>query len=410
MTEPVYRFFVVDDDRVAVAATTRVLRGAGHHVDSATDSQGVVDRIAAAMPDCVLLDLMMPGLDGYAVCREIRGRPELSATKVIILTSKSYDFDRRQSRESGAAGFLTKPAPPEVLIREVTRIIRDTVALTYWGVRGTLPVPGPRSVRFGGNTSCVTLSFPSGALFIFDAGTGIKVLSDSLMARGAPRLKAHIFISHPHWDHINAFPFFAPLYIPGNEIAVLGAAHGDISMRQLISAQMDSIYFPVTMREFGAHVYFRNLEEEAIEVEGVRVRTKLLNHPGKCLGYRVDYNGRSMCYVTDNELFPSGHSGYNPHYRDELRAFVSGADVLISDACYSDAEYPRKQGWGHSSVGELVDFADTAGVRSLHLFHHDPDQTDEDIDAKLRFAAERLRERKSTTAVVAPREGDVVSL
>ncbi len=233
---------------------------------------------------------------------------------------------------------------------------------------------------------------------------------EQLSARGAPRLKAHIFISHPHWDHINAFPFFAPLYIPGNEIAVLGAAHGDISMRQLISAQMDSIYFPVTMREFGAHVYFRNLEEGAIEVEGVRVRTKLLNHPGKCLGYRVDYNGRSMCYVTDNELFPSGHSGYNPHYRDELRAFVAGADVLISDACYSDAEYPRKQGWGHSSVGELVDFTDIAGVKSLHLFHHDPDQTDEDIDAKLRFAAERLRERKSKTAIVAPREGDVVPL
>jgi phosphoribosyl 1,2-cyclic phosphodiesterase len=175
--------------------------------------------------------------------------------------------------------------------------------LTFWGVRGTLPVANQRAYRYGGNTSCVTLEFPKGQLFIFDAGTGIKELSDALMKQNRRNIAASIFISHPHWDHINALPFFAPLYARGNAFEILGAAHVHKTMEELISAQMDDVYFPITMKEFGAQIKFRDLNEEQIEVEGISVCTMLLSHPGNCLGYRIDYNGRSVCYVTDNELF-----------------------------------------------------------------------------------------------------------
>lgn len=169
---------------------------------------------------------------------------------------------------------------------------------------------------------------------------------------------------------------------------------------------MDGIYFPVTIREFGARVYFRDLSEGEITVEGVTVRTKLLNHPGRCLGYRVEYGGRSFSYVTDHVLYPKGHPHYDARYRDELAAFLDGTEVLVTDACYSDEEYKRKQGWGHSSVIEVADLASKARVKALRLFHHDPDQSDEDIDAKLGQAEKRLREQSSPTRVIAPAEGE----
>jgi phosphoribosyl 1,2-cyclic phosphodiesterase len=224
------------------------------------------------------------------------------------------------------------------------------------------------------------------------------------------RISGRIFISHPHWDHINALPYFVPLYVPGNEFEILGAAHGEITMRKMISDQMDGIYFPVTMREFGASVTFRDIGEQELEIDGVAIKTMLLAHPGRCLGYRVRTGGRTICYVTDNELFPAGLPQHDPHYRGQLAEFVGGADVLISDATYLDEAYGPKAGWGHSAVGELVRLSHEAGVKQLHLFHHDPDQTDDDIDRKLDEAGRLLASLGSQTTCVVPAEGDVISL
>ena len=159
---------------------------------------------------------------------------------------------------------------------QVYGIISDDVTVKFWGVRGTLPVPGPKTLRFGGNTSCVSLTLPRGRFFIFDAGSGIKNLSDDLIARGAERIEASIFISHPHWDHINALPFFVPLYHQGNHFDIYGADHADISLRDLVSAQMDGVYFPVTVREFSSSVEFHGLGEGDYEIDGVSVKTMYL--------------------------------------------------------------------------------------------------------------------------------------
>ena len=396
--------FVVDDDAMIVKLLTSVLEGAGHKVASGTDSTKALAQVIDTTPDCVMIDLMMPGLDGLEFCRRMRAEKSLDDTKIIIVTGKAYEVDKKRAFEFGADGYVTKPINPDTLIGLLDRILANEVELTFWGVRGTLPVPGEQSLRYGGNTSCVTLNFPRGQFFMFDAGTGIKNLSDHIMASGQTRIEAKIFISHPHWDHINALPFFVPMFLPGNEFEVLGASHGDITMRELISAQMDGVYFPINIREFGSRVYFHDLMEGEYEVSNITVRTMLLSHPGNCLGYRVEYEGRAICYITDNEMYNTDSPFYNAHYVEKLTEFVRDADALITDCTYTDDEYLSKVGWGHSSIGQVTDFAHNAEVKNLYLFHHDPDQTDTDIDHKLETVAKGLEERGSKTKVVAPAE------
>ena len=406
------KFFVVDDDPSVIDLVAGLLKNAGHEVESRTVSLGAVEHILAAKPDCVVIDLMMPGLDGLNLCKALREDPAFSATaaKIVVISSKVYEFDRKRALDMGADGYIVKPLDSETFVNQVEKIIEDRITVRFWGVRGTLPTPGAKSVRYGGNTSCVTVEFATGQFFIFDAGSGIKLLSDHLMATRRMPMTARIFISHPHWDHINALPFFAPLYLHGNEFAVCGTRHGDVSMREMISAQMDGVYFPITIKEFAARVYFVDLGEETFNLGGIRITTKLLNHPGNCLGYRIDYNGRSICYVTDNELYFPDHPHYNRRYEENLGKFVRGADVLITDVTYTDKEYAKKINWGHSCVSRVVDLAHAGGVKTLYLFHHDPDQSDAAIDAKLETARALLAERGSQTRCVAPAEGDEVQL
>jgi phosphoribosyl 1,2-cyclic phosphodiesterase len=196
------------------------------------------------------------------------------------------------------------------------------------------------------------------------------------------------------------------LYGQGNDFEIIGASHAEYDMRAMISAQMDDIYFPITMREFSAHVYFRDLTEGDFDIWGIKVRSLLLSHPGNCLGYRIDYQGRSICYITDNEMFPDWTPYYNERYFEQLSGFVAGADALITDATYTDEEYRSKVTWGHSCLSEVARLAASAKIKTLYLFHHDPDQTDDDIDAKLVAIRQRLSDLSSDTLCVAPREGE----
>ena len=401
--EPIH-IVAVDDDEMILKAITSILEAAGHRVTAFTSAREAMETLPELAPDCIISDLMMPDIDGFQLCKFVRAHDTLKDTVFIVLTAKSYEFDVNRSYEFGANGFIRKPIIPGTFLEKVDRILRDDIELSFWGVRGTLPVSGEGTLKYGGNTNCVTLQFPRDQIFIFDGGTGIKTFGDKLMANGKRNIRGRVFISHPHWDHINAIPFFAPLYRQGNEFQIFGANQGDISIREIISAQMDGVYFPITLKEFAARVYFRDLDEEELEVDGIRVKTKLLSHPGKCLGFRVEYNGRSICYVTDNEMFFETHEAYNPHYEEKLAEFVHGADALITDTTYTDAEYASKMTWGHSCISKVVELADRAKVKNLFLYHHDPDQRDADIDDKWETARTLLRERGSDTVCIAPKE------
>ena len=165
-------------------------------------------------------------------------------------------------------------------------------------------------------------------------------------------------------------------------------------MRELISGQMNGVYFPINIKEFSAQINFRDLKEEEFDLDEIKIKTMLLNHPGYCLGYRVEYQDRSVCYVTDNELYPKSSQFYNEYYVNQLKDFVMNTDALITDCTYNDEKYGSKIGWGHSSTEQVVDLADRANVKNLYLFHHDPDQADTDIDSKLKKAQGMLEKKK----------------
>lgn len=404
------KFFIVDDDLISAKRLARMLEPGAEKVSYNTSSVAALQEIISQKPDCVLLDIMMPEIDGLELAKLLRSEPDLDTMKIIVVSGKPYEFDRNRALAFGADGYIMKPVDPEKFPDQIRKIMEDRIELAFWGVRGTLPVPGKKAIKYGGNTSCISLEFPRENLFIFDAGTGIKELSDYLMENKRFRIEAKIFISHPHWDHINALPFFAPLYIQGNDFEICGPSHGDISMCDLISGQMDGVHFPINIKEFSSRVYFRDLAEEEFDIDGIKIRTMLLNHPGHCLGYRVEYKNKTICYVTDNELYPKSSQFYNKNYFSKLVSFVKNADVLITDCTYNDEEYESKISWGHSSTTQVVDLADRAGVKTLYLFHHDPNQTDDDIEAKLKTAQEMLKKKKSATRCLAPKEKQLLKI
>ena len=405
------KFFLVDDDPGVVEIISGYLKQENAVVNSTTSSTEAFEQIVAQKPDCVILDIMMPELDGLELCKQLRRESILNDLKIVILSGKSYEFDRSRAFSFGADGYFLKPIMDfDQFINDLQHIVDDKLELQFWGVRGTLPVSGEDVLKYGGNTNCVSIKFPRNNLFIFDAGTGIKLLSNHLMKTHQSPISAKIFISHPHWDHINALPFFTPLYIPGNEFEICGPSHGDITMRELISSQMDGVYFPIRIKEFAARVYFRDLKEQEIEIDQIKIKTMLLSHPGYCLGYRLEYKDKIICYVTDNELFPETSRYHNLDYFEKLSQFVNSADYLITDSTYTDKEYKSKINWGHSPVSQVMKLADHAKVKKLFLYHHDPDQTDQDIDNKYTAANKILNELGSKTVCIAPKEKQLLVL
>lgn len=409
MTAAARNFVVVDDEPGPRELARHCLEAAGQRVTEVAHAEEALATISRLRPDAALLDIMMPGMDGLELLRRLRQRPELQGLKVIMLTGKAYDFDRRQAQTLGADGYIVKPIEVKSFAARVLAIIDGEFLLRFFGVRGTLPVPGPSSLRYGGHTACVSLRLPDERLLIFDAGTGIKALGDELLRQGQRRSEIHLLLSHPHWDHINALPFFAPLYIPGNEVEILGARHGEISVERLVAEQMNGIYFPITVREFGARIRYRDLEEGAHEVAGLKVQALLLHHPGRCLGYRVQAGERSICYITDHEIYPEAAARVESACA-RLLDFVRGADVLIMDSTYLDEDYPRFRDWGHSAVGPACALAAAARVQRLCLFHHDPGQDDEAIDRKLAAAQAHLAAAGFTGMCEAATEGASIAL
>ncbi len=394
---------VIDDSSMALNVTVNLLREAGHEVTGVLGSEQAMERIRELRPDLVISDVMMPGLTGFDLCRLIREDKSLADIRVIMSSAKAYEADRNKASKLGAAGYIIKPFTLEKFNTTINAL--DTLKLSAWGVRGTLPAPQQGYIRYGGNTSCYSLQISENRHLVFDAGTGIKNFGDKLLNNGQSRITADLFITHPHWDHINAFPFFAPLYIPGNIVRVHGVKQGETTFREIMEAQMDGVYFPITVQEFGANVSFNEIGEQELELDGVKVRSILLKHPGNCLGYRVDHQDRSFCYITDNEIYPADSEFADEEFLHNLADFCRGANVLVHDCTYFDDEYKNKVHWGHSSLSEVCRLAHMAEVDRLWIHHHDPHQNDDDIARKLEFCTTTLQSMGSQVKAVLPVEG-----
>ncbi|HQR18226.1 MAG TPA: MBL fold metallo-hydrolase [Gemmatimonadales bacterium] len=262
-----------------------------------------------------------------------------------------------------------------------------SVSVTFWGTRGTIPVSGMATARYGGNTPCVSVQDAEGHRVILDAGTGIRGLGRALRESSAGRLD--LLLSHVHWDHIQGLPFFPPMYADGQEIHIHGPSPAGIALETVLERQLEPAVFPVPRTARTARVTVREIPAAGtIELPGFRVRTMGLCHPGGALGYRISptTGGADVAYLTDNELGPGGAGRVPARWRDDLTAFVRGAGLLIHDAMYSPGLAEERAGWGHSSITEAVALGAAGGVGHVVLFHHDPDHEDSQIDGLLAMA------------------------
>jgi ribonuclease BN (tRNA processing enzyme) len=252
----------------------------------------------------------------------------------------------------------------------------------FFGTRGSIATPGPHTLRYGGNTSCVEIRSNSGTLVVLDMGTGAAVLGQELMERGG-LLRGHVLISHMLWDHIQGIPFFAPFRVPGSLWDIYAPRSFGQSLREILAGQMQYTYFPITLEQLGATIRYHELVEGRLSVGDIEVTSRYLNHPALTLGYRLEADGVSVVYACDHEPHSRAIAAGSGDISGEDRRhaeFLAGTDLVVHDAQYLASEYPYKVGWGHSTIEYALAVARVSGVEQLALTHHDPIRTDAAID------------------------------
>jgi ribonuclease BN (tRNA processing enzyme) len=294
----------------------------------------------------------------------------------------------------------------------------------FWGVRGSIPCPGPNTVVFGGNTACLEIRADK-RLIVIDLGTGAKPLGDYIMAGDSKNgpLDMDIFITHTHWDHIMGFPMFTPVFTSGTKLRIRGpVSFNDETLASIIGDQLSYRYWPVRQSELAAKIEYEELKETTMDLGGgLKLRTKYLNHPILCLGYRFEYKDKSIVTAFDHEPFRNLFLSIpkDPSYNEEaaldgevaakeenekMLNFFKGADILIHDAQYSAAEYERHLGWGHSSYNYAMEAASQSEVKKRVVFHHDPNYTDKQLGSLEEQCKNDARDKPGFEIIMA-REG-----
>jgi phosphoribosyl 1,2-cyclic phosphodiesterase/ActR/RegA family two-component response regulator len=405
----------------------------GWTVIGAKDRRRGIDLATQHKPEIVLCDLVALDGNGIEFCRDFCGREESRNAARLVAVGAGGVVNKVQALEAGADEYVVKTAFPEVMdkyLDQTDALSRregstvpgnasasqdiDGVRLRFWGVRGSIPSPGPETVYYGGNTSCVEVRVGSD-IIVLDAGSGLRPLGLALGEEFKEQpMQLNLLITHTHWDHIQGFPFFLPAYDPKNNVTIFGYEGATQGLKNTLSSQMESPYFPISLQQMPGHIAIRELHEPEFTVNKVVVRAKLLNHPGSCTGYRLMTPGGSISYLPDIELrgrprdFSSAEKMIDksaPAELRELAEFVRDSDVLIMDSQYDAVEYEKHIGWGHTCLEDCVAFAMQANVQRLFLFHHDPDHTDEHISRMVARARQMASRCHSKLTVDAAREG-----
>ncbi len=419
MSPPPLRILVVEDEEYLSEIFRGVLESSGYEVEVVPDGRAGLDACALRQPDLVVTDLLTPRMHGYEFIRRLRATPHGHRLPIVAVSGQAYGADQQKALELGAHVFLSKPFRRRQLVELIDRTLR-TIQVRFWGVRGSIAAPGPETVRYGGNTPCVTIE-RGRDLLILDAGTGLRRLGICLQAeaRAEPR-HLRMLITHTHWDHIQGFPFFIPAYVPGNKLDVYGPPSVEKPLEKVLRGQMDAAYFPVALGDMSADITVHEVREPAFRVGPFRVRAMYVNHPGVTMAYRVELDGTVITYATDTEPYRRLLTEQGEHDTDlaeygvgrdrELAEFARGSDLYIADSQYSPEEYERKRGWGHTCYVDAVEVGLNAGVRRLALFSHDPMHDDDMIDRKLEVCKALVAERGAELEVIAAVERSAVAL
>ncbi|MEI7733146.1 MAG: response regulator [Verrucomicrobiota bacterium] len=401
----------------------------------AEDGETGMNLILSTHPDLVVCDQLAPKFNGFQLCRMLRKEEALrDQVKIVVTTSGGYATDRLNAMEAGADEFIVKPLAQREFLKLVRQLMGDWETVTiqrkavqaanaaakheprpiltpvlpldqparvrFWGVRGSIPTPGHATLKYGGNTSCLEVR-ADGEIIVLDAGTGIAPLGSQLAREFAGQpMPITVLISHTHWDHIQGFPFFEPAYNPRNQVRILGFKGAREGLQSTLGGQMESPYFPITMSQMPSNIQIEELRDLKFSIGRVGVEATYLNHPGLCLGYRLNTSCGAISYLPDNEPYQrfkyhtagSATAGsaealeYARRQDQRLIDFVSGSEVLIIDSQYDSIEYQTRIGWGHGCVDDVVALALSAKVKKLFLFHHDPRHDDAHIDGMVEWA------------------------
>ncbi|MFH1415814.1 MAG: MBL fold metallo-hydrolase [Elusimicrobiota bacterium] len=275
--------------------------------------------------------------------------------------------------------------------------------IKFWGCRGSIPVPDGRMIKYGGNTTCVEVNI-AGKTLIIDAGTGIRKLGEELIAKKVKDIE--IFLTHSHWDHIQGFPFFKPVYEEDCNIRISGCTNSYKQIRDILTKQMSYEFFPVRFSDLKSKITFVEGEFQTDLIEGYSMKTIEANHPIYTLGVRIDCPGGAFVFITDNEL----HRENARTTWDEFVEFSKGADYLIHDAQFTEAEYESRKGWGHSAFEHVIELAINADVKNLGFFHHDPDRKDSMLDDIEKKFKKVCKQRKCLFNIFAVKEHSGIDL